>query len=335
MKKRTFSLLMLFAATIIVVWISFVAAKSSQKETKYNPVEHKTALIMKRAESFLEEGKGDMAETAYVMVITNFPSSPDTEKALRNLAEYNEGKGDMKRAAYYYSRFIKEFPDVPDVPEIRAKIAVINMEIMKSTLKTEDSIEYMVVKGDSLYAIAKKFNTTIGLVEKMNNLKTDVLQIGQKLKINTARFSVKVDKAKNILELKKDGELFKTYIVATGRNNSTPVGVFKVTDKMVEPVWTKPGVGMIMPGTEDYELGARWIPISVKGYGIHGTNDETSIGGQTTAGCVRMCNKDVIELFDIIPIGTEVEIIDSVQKDATPVPAEENKVSGDENGNNT
>jgi len=143
-------------------------------------------------------------------------------------------------------------------------------------------------------------------------MRTNNIRIGQKLKLNVSTFSIIVDKAANILILKRDGKPFKTYVVATGRENSTPVGVFKVVDKMIEPAWTKPGVGVIMPDSEEYELGARWIPISVKGYGIHGTNDDSSIGKQSTSGCVRMYNTDVIELYDLIPRGTEVEIVDSL-----------------------
>lgn len=334
MKKMTLVLLALFAVALIVAVISFAVSRSSTGTLKYDALEYKTSLIMERAETFLNEGRGDMAESAYVMLITNYPSSDGARNALRALAEYNKGKGDLKRAVYYYSRLVKEFPDSSDVADARKSIDNANMEIMKSTLKTADSIEYSVVRGDTLYGISRRFNTTIDLIKNMNNLKTDVLQIGQKLKISTARFSIVVDKATNILELMKDGDLFKTYMVATGRENSTPVGVFTVTDKMIEPVWTKPGVGMVMPGGEDYELGARWIPISAKGYGIHGTNDESSIGGQTTAGCVRMYNNDVIELYDIIPVGTEVKIIDSARKDA--VPADEAvKVPGEDNGDNT
>ena len=52
------------------------------------------------------------------------------------------------------------------------------------------------------------------------------------------------------------------------------------------------------------------MPISVQGYGIHGTNDASSIGKQSTSGCIRMHNDDVVELYDMVPKGTEVEIID-------------------------
>jgi lipoprotein-anchoring transpeptidase ErfK/SrfK len=333
-KKLTFFLLVVLAGVIFLTWTSSRKLRLDGERDEYDAVGRKTAIIMERAATFLAEGRGDLAEAAYVSVITNFPSSSSAEKALRSLAEYNKGKGDLKRTVYYYSRLIEDFPDIPDLADVRKEVDSVNIKIMESSLKTEDSIEYTVVPGDSLFAIAKKFNTTTELIKKMNNLKTDVLQIGWKLKISTARFSIQVDKAKNILELKKDGRPFKTYTVATGKDNSTPVGVFQVTDKMVKPVWTKPGVGMVMPDSEEYELGARWIPISLKGYGIHGTNDESSIGGQTTAGCVRMYNNDVIELYDIIPVGTEVEIIDSARQSLPEAP-EEDKDLGEADGDNT
>lgn len=174
----------------------------------------------------------------------------------------------------------------------------------------ENVIVYVVQQGDSLYKISRKFNTTVESMKKMNGLYSDTIRAGQKLKADISTYSVHVDKSDNILVLKKNGLPYKTYTVSTGKNNSTPVGVFKIVDKMVEPAWTKPGVGIVVPGDEQYELGTRWMPIDVPGYGIHGTNDESSIGAQVTAGCVRMKNSDVEELYDIVTRGTEVEIVD-------------------------
>ncbi len=48
----------------------------------------------------------------------------------------------------------------------------------------------------------------------------------------------------------------------------------------------------------------------LEGYGIHGTTESQSIGKQVTAGCIRMYNGDVQELYDIMPVGAEVIIID-------------------------
>jgi lipoprotein-anchoring transpeptidase ErfK/SrfK len=47
-----------------------------------------------------------------------------------------------------------------------------------------------------------------------------------------------------------------------------------------------------------------------QGYGIHGTTHPESLGKQATAGCVRMHNDDVTELYDLLTINTEVTIVD-------------------------
>ena len=47
--------------------------------------------------------------------------------------------------------------------------------------KTESNISYIVKSGDSLYSIAKKYNTTVDTIKKKNNLKSNTLSIGQKL----------------------------------------------------------------------------------------------------------------------------------------------------------
>ena len=92
-------------------------------------------------------------------------------------------------------------------------------------------------------------------------------------------------------------------------NNSTPVGVFKVTDKLVNPTWYKAGA-VVPSGSPQNELGSRWLGISAKGYGIHGTIAPEKLGQQITAGCVRMKNEEVEELYSLVPPGTEVTIQD-------------------------
>ena len=65
-----------------------------------------------------------------------------------------------------------------------------------------------------------------------------------------------------------------------------------------------------MPGDPKNILGSRWMGLTAKSYGIHGTTDDASIGSQCTQGCVRMHNKDAEELYDIVPAGAEVTIVD-------------------------
>ena len=100
--------------------------------------------------------------------------------------------------------------------------------------------------------------------------------------------------------------------------SKTPAGTFKIVDKISEPPWW-PGDGQppIPYGDKRNILGTRWLAIEatgdtprVRGYGIHGTWDDSSIGKQSSAGCVRMRNKDVEEVFMMMPRGTPVKIVE-------------------------
>ncbi len=129
-----------------------------------------------------------------------------------------------------------------------------------------------------------------------------------------------------------DGDqMIKSYPVAIGRHQSlignrvfdteTPVGEFTVSWKdprprWYPPLWLKkekkwPENYSVPPGPEN-PLGTRWIAISrpgVQGYGIHGTNNPSSIGHTASLGCIRMLNRDVEEVFERVQVGTPVSII--------------------------
>jgi len=294
---------------VVIAAVSFFVLKAVPDKRLYPDKIDKAALIYDRAKDFAKEKDYNKAINALVVGLSQYPDSKYTEKYLRELASIYHEKGDTVKARYYYSRLLKNFPDVKDASEIRSRVEAFNMDMMLSPAITEDSMEYVVQSGDTLFAIAKKFGTTIGLLKKVNGLKGDLIVPGQKLKVVVSQFSLFVDKSDNILVLRKDGEPLKTYIVSTGKDNSTPVGVFKIEEKMVRPVWYKVNA-VVSPDSDEYELGERWMGLSKQGYGIHGTNDEGSIGKQITQGCVRMRNNEVIELYDIVPSGTEVEIVD-------------------------
>ncbi|MFH1208860.1 MAG: L,D-transpeptidase family protein [Candidatus Omnitrophota bacterium] len=174
---------------------------------------------------------------------------------------------------------------------------------------TPDSIAYTVKSGDSLYMIAKKNHTTVDFIKKINDLKSDNIYPKMKLRIHTAPFLIRIDKSKNVLVLYSNDEAVKKYSVATGKKNCTPVGEFKITDKLVHPTWFKTGA-ILPPGSPENALGTRWLGFDKPAYGIHGTIEPKSIGTQVSEGCIRMLNEDVEELYSIVPIGTKVIIQD-------------------------
>jgi len=228
---------------------------------------------------------------------------------LASAANYEKG-GDLVKAREAYQKLIEKYPGSGNIAKNQESLENLNIAILFSPIPTADSFIYEVQKGDTLTRIAKKFNTTIELILRSNNLKDPGLKIGRKLKITKAKFNIIIDKSQNILTLKNGQDIVKTYRVSTGKNSCTPVGTFTVTNKIIDPPWYPSTGGMIPAKDPKNVLGSRWIGISKQGYGIHGTTDPESIGKSVTEGCVRLKNSDVEELYSIVPPGTEVVIVD-------------------------
>jgi hypothetical protein len=95
----------------------------------------------------------------------------------------------------------------------------------------------------------------------------------------------------------------------------TPMGKFSVIRKVLDPGWENPymdkGKVRIAPG-ETNPLGTRWIGFYQKNggeFGIHGTDTPTSVGKFSSHGCVRMKVPDAEALFDLVDVGTPVEVV--------------------------
>lgn len=257
----------------------------------------------------LEKGDDAGALKEISLILEKDPASPRAEAGFFAIASFYENRADLIKARDAYQKVIEKFPASANITKAQEAIENINMKMLFSPTVANDAIIYEVRKGDSLARIAKRFNTTIDLIVKSNNLKSTQINVGKKLRINKEKFSIFVDKSQNILILKADGNIVKTYRVSTGQNNSTPVGTFKIVNKIVDPPWYTTGA-VIPAGSPKNILGTRWMGISAPTYGIHGTTEPQSIGRSVTAGCVRMRNSDVEELYSIVPEGTEVVIVD-------------------------
>ncbi len=141
-----------------------------------------------------------------------------------------------------------------------------------------------------------------------------------------------------------DGKLLRRYQVSTGENGVGEENGSFCTPRGRHVIRAKIGAGQPenavfvkrRPTGEVYtpELGARypgrdwiltrilWLSGREPGYNrwgscdtmrryiyIHGTPDSTELGTPGSRGCVRMRNADLIELFDLVPAGTEIEIL--------------------------
>jgi len=109
------------------------------------------------------------------------------------------------------------------------------------------------------------------------------------------------------LVLVENDEVVRVFSVAVGAPDSpSPVGTFSIVNRVSNPTYYKPGTVM-SPGPTN-PVGTRWIGLSVKGYGIHGTDRPGSIGFAKSHGCIRLRNADVERLFELVRPGDVVEL---------------------------
>jgi lipoprotein-anchoring transpeptidase ErfK/SrfK len=109
------------------------------------------------------------------------------------------------------------------------------------------------------------------------------------------------------LAVLENGKLIRTFPVAVGAAVSpSPVGEFQIVNRVANPTYYHPGV-VIAPGS-DSPIGPRWVGLSRKGFGIHGTNEPRSIGKAASHGCIRLRNSDIKLLFAMVSVGDTVEV---------------------------
>ncbi|HKF07046.1 MAG TPA: L,D-transpeptidase [Candidatus Sulfotelmatobacter sp.] len=113
-----------------------------------------------------------------------------------------------------------------------------------------------------------------------------------------------VDRKLAVIE---DGVVVATFQVAVGADvTPSPTGEFKVVSRVENPTYYHPGT--VIPAGKNNPVGTRWLGLSQKGYGIHGTNAPGSIGHAASHGCIRLRNSDVEKLFTMVQVGDTVQI---------------------------
>lgn len=125
-----------------------------------------------------------------------------------------------------------------------------------------------------------------------------------------------VNKSRNELAFIYENQVQTIVPVATGKTEDlTPEGLYTVTVKATNPYYRKTN---IVGGDPNNPLGTRWIGFDANDtdgriYGLHGTNNPSSIGSYASNGCVRMQNEIIESIYGYIPIGTKVLITTSLE----------------------
>ena len=110
------------------------------------------------------------------------------------------------------------------------------------------------------------------------------------------------------LALLEDGQVKRVYPVAVGRASTpSPTGTFTIERRVTNPTYSHDG--KVVPPGPGNPVGSRWMGLSIRGYGIHGTNEPRSIGKAASHGCIRMARPDLEELYAQMHVGDTVVLI--------------------------
>ncbi|AQU82679.1 MULTISPECIES: L,D-transpeptidase family protein [unclassified Halomonas] len=118
--------------------------------------------------------------------------------------------------------------------------------------------------------------------------------------------------------------IVETYPVSVGRDGfATPVGITRTTVKVKDPAWAPPAsmrreaaargepAPAIVPPGPNNPLGRHAILLAMPSYLIHGTNRPDGVGMRASRGCIRMYPEDIESLYDRLPSGTQVNLMDA------------------------
>ena len=210
-------------------------------------------------------------------------------------------------------RLVKRVEKKLERPAVDAEL-----DLASGTVDPKPSQDGLDVRGERLRRDIERELLDAGERRRVK-VRTEVLEP----EVTTAELADKypaviiVDRDAFRLTFYEELEVAKTYRIAVGRAGlETPVGLYNVQNKAVNPAWTMPDSDWVAPadrgkvvpgGTEENPLKARWLGI-YDGAGIHGTDIESSIGTAASAGCIRMRIPEVIELYDQVPVGAPVYI---------------------------
>jgi L,D-transpeptidase ErfK/SrfK len=129
--------------------------------------------------------------------------------------------------------------------------------------------------------------------------------------------------------LPKTGNKVFIFPVGIGKEDwDTPLGEMSVVKKVKDPQWVVPEsiykfretigekIPRIIPPGPDNPLGSYKLGLSKGGFLIHGTNLPAGVGRRSSAGCIRLYESDIKQLYNMVEIGTKVLVINQPYKAA-------------------
>ncbi len=272
------------------------------------------------------------AETSWRETAEKFPNLRGGRFSALALADtwFHRYAGDRPQLSYWddiqllYSRAIGS-DDAPFLPDnvktaIKTKLNRLNDALFFGSAPSKLARYHKVEQGELLGNIASKYRVDYESISRINGINPNRIHAGMDLKVVVGEVDILVRKNERnpnkgpTVTWFLDGRWVREYPACVGDGNKTPAGTYQLTSRERNPSWTNPANGQLLPNDHPENiLGSRWMAMkgmNTQGLGIHGTTVYDSIPGYTSAGCVRLLNKDVEELFSYARIGGRVTILD-------------------------
>ena len=164
---------------------------------------------------------------------------------------------------------------------------------------------YEVQPGDTLERIAEAYEVPWQLLANINGIREPGrLRPGDSLKVVKGPFDAYVDLSSFRLVLYVQERYAGRFPIGIGKDRATPMGDFQVLKKVENPVYY--GDQVVPAGDPNNPLGPYALALDLEqAIFIHGTNDPRSIGRAESRGCIRLHNRDIKDLFDILTVKSE------------------------------
>lgn len=167
---------------------------------------------------------------------------------------------------------------------------------------------YEVQPGDNLEKIATAYSVPWQLLGKINGISDpQALHPGEKLKVVRGPFSAVVSLHTFRMTVWLNDLYAGSFPIGIGSDaTNTPEGMFDVQQKLENPTYYGPD-HVVDANDPSNPLGERWISLG-NHLGIHGTIDPASIGKAESRGCIRLTERDVNDVYDMLAPGSKVTI---------------------------
>lgn len=210
--------------------------------------------------------------------------------------------GNSQASREALENFLVQYPDAPDIAEVRRALGELNARTLFSPMPGDDKTSYTVVKGDALARIATKTKSGAELIYAVNQLTTINLQIGQILQVPNLDIKVSVDRKNKILTVTNHGKFFREYPLLGATVPRLPDDATleaTVSDKVASVEGKR-----VAFGEKTYADSERIVQLAPGGAVLRTVGAD----GDTSAPGIILSPADFLEVFVLVNRGTPIMI---------------------------